>query len=133
MTNRAIATADVDRLGKLLRLALVADKDGEAIAAIGAVKRLLDSSGLDPHFIVDAFARGAAPVARVDAHARHDDGDGDDDGPDDRSKIWFCWHRRHRLAAREREFVESIVRWSAPLSPRQRQWLFNIVDRLEGA
>jgi DNA-binding transcriptional LysR family regulator len=125
----AIAPTDVDRLGKLLRLALVADKDGETVAAVAALKRSLQSVGLDPHFIADAFERGAAPLARADDRAdRRDDGDGDDD----RSAIWFAWHRRYRLSAKERAFIENIVRWSAPLSPRQRQWLFNIVGRLEG-
>ena len=133
MTDRASATIEPERFAKLLRLALGSDKDGEIIGAVVALKRSLAAAELDTHWIVDSFERGAAPVARVDAHARHDDGDGDDDGPDDRSRVWFAWHRRHRLAAREREFVENIVRWSAPLSPRQRQWLFNIVDRLEGA
>jgi hypothetical protein len=129
MTSRAIATADdVDRFGKLLRLALVADKDGETVAAVAALKRSLQSVGLDPHFIADAFERGAAPLARADDHSR----EGDDDR-DDQSNIWFAFHRRHRLSAKEGRFVESIASRPGPLSARQRQWLFDIVDRLEAA
>jgi hypothetical protein len=124
----AIATTDVDRISKLLRLALVADKDGEAIAAIGALKRSLQSVGLDPHFIADAFKRGASPVARADDRERHHDDDGDDC-----SKVWFAWHRRHRLSAKERNFIENVAAWSGPLSARQRKWLGDIVDKLEAA
>jgi hypothetical protein len=41
----ALASVDVDRLGKLLRLALIADQDGEAIGAIRALRRALTACG----------------------------------------------------------------------------------------
>jgi DNA-binding transcriptional LysR family regulator len=121
--STAIATTDVDRLGKLLRLALVADKDGEAIAAIGAVKRLLDSNGLDPHWVVDTFERGATLVAVTP--------DDESSERDDRSAAWYAFHRRHALSPRERLFIENIVERAAPLTPRQAKWLHDIVDGLE--
>jgi hypothetical protein len=133
MSEHAVGTADVDKLSKLIRLALVADKDGEAIAAIGALKRSLQAVGLDPHFIADAFERGAAPVARADNHSFGRDDNGGDDGQDDRSDIWFAFHRRHRLSPKERAFIENIAAWSGPLSARQRQWISDITDRLEAA
>jgi hypothetical protein len=78
--NAGLASTDVDRLGKLLRLALVADQAGEITGAICALKRALASAGLDPHFIADAFERGAKPIALVDHHRDDPDGAQDDDG-----------------------------------------------------
>jgi hypothetical protein len=34
---------------------------------------------------------------------------------------------------KERAFIENIVERSAPLSEKQRKWLYDIVDRLEAA
>jgi hypothetical protein len=121
MTNRAIA--DVDRFAKLLRLAFATDKTHEAIAAIGAAKRLLDSSGLDAHWVADTFERGATLVAQMP--------DDESSERDDRSAAWFCFHRRRSLSPKERLFIENIVERAAPLTPRQAKWLHDIVDRLE--
>jgi DNA-binding transcriptional LysR family regulator len=88
---------------------------------------LLDSSGLDPHWVADTFERGAT---LVDTSGERDDRDRDD-GDNDRSRIWFCWHRRHFLSPRERSFIESIRTWRGPLSEKQRIWLGNICERLE--
>ena len=106
-------------MAKLVKLVFSSDQPGEIIAAVTAARRVLETNGLDCHWIAD---RITAPVAHADVNHR-----------DDRSKAWFAWHRRHRLAAREREFIENIVRWSAPLTPKQRQWLRIIVDKLEAA
>jgi hypothetical protein len=51
----------------------------------------------------------------------------------DRSAAWFAFHRSHRLSPKERAFIEIICQWSAPLSDKQRKWLFDIVERLEAA
>jgi hypothetical protein len=48
-----------ERFGKLLRLALIADRDGEIVAAVCALKRALTASGLDPHYIVDKAGRSS--------------------------------------------------------------------------
>jgi hypothetical protein len=105
------------RLAKLLRLALVADHDGEAIGALHALKRTLCSAGLDPHFVADAFLRGAQP----DTPSISPDAEGDD-----RSLV----HRRDRLTPKEAAFVESLTRWRGTISERQRVWLRDICDKL---
>ncbi|MBR0777213.1 hypothetical protein JQ625_20425 [Bradyrhizobium diazoefficiens] len=38
---------DPTRIGRLLRLALSSDQDGEVIAAVGALKRAMSSAGID--------------------------------------------------------------------------------------
>jgi hypothetical protein len=117
---------ETDRLAKLIRLIFSTDKPGEIVAAVMAAKRVLDNNDCDAHWLADVFERGAAPVAvtRDDESSERDD---------DRSATWFCFHRRHALSPRERGFVENLVERSAPLTPKQRKWLFDIVDRLEAA
>jgi hypothetical protein len=129
MSERAVATTDVDRFAKLIRLIFSTDQEGEAAAAVDAVKRMLASENVDAHWLADSFKRGAAPLARVDdvRADRH----GDDEERDDHSAIWFCWHRRHRLSPREHAFIERIRTWRGPLSEKQQQWLYSIVDRLD--
>jgi DNA-binding transcriptional LysR family regulator len=123
--STALSTVDVDRLGKLLRLALVADEDGEILAALCALKRALSAVGLDAHWLADTVERGTKSVALPPTEDRPE--------RDDRSAAWFAFHRRDLLSPKERAFIENIVERSAPLSPKQRQWLYDLVDRLEAA
>jgi hypothetical protein len=106
------------RLAKLLRLALVADRDGEGLGAIHALRRALASSGLD------AFLRGAQP----DTPSISTDTLGDD-----KSLVWFAWHRRDRLSVKEASFIESLKDWRGTISERQRVWLRDICDKLAEA
>jgi poly(3-hydroxyalkanoate) synthetase len=125
----AVATVETERIVKLLRLIFSTDKAGEIVAAVTAAKRVLAAGDRDTHFVAEVFERGASmPIEHHDEH----DGDRVDDD-DDRSALWFAWHRRHRLSAKEAAFVENIKARSAPLTARQRKWLFDIVDRLEAA
>jgi hypothetical protein len=120
----ALAVADVNRLGKLLRLLLISEQTGEVLSALAALKRALASAGLDAHGLADIVERGMAPIAHVAEERRCDD---------EQSTIWFCFHRRHLLTPRDARFVESVVKWSGPLSDRQRKWLFDICDKLAEA
>jgi hypothetical protein len=121
--SAALATVDTDRLAKLIRLIFGSNRDGEVVAAVAAVRRILAASDLDAHWLAD---RVAAPTALATV-------DDDRDDRDCRSDAWFCFHRRHMLSPKERAFIENIIQWSSPLSPKQRQWLHDIVDRLETA
>jgi DNA-binding transcriptional LysR family regulator len=111
---------DASRFSKLLRLALVADQPGEIVAAVAALKRALTTSGVDPHWLADAFERGTKSIAVPHV----------DDVADDRSTVWWCWHHRDDLTAKERKFIESLTRWRGPISERQARWLQDIADRL---
>lgn len=127
MTTTAIATVETERIVKLLRLIFSTDKAGEIVAAVTAAKRVLAAGDRDTHFVAEVFERGATlPVTRAGDHDQVDDGD-------DRPAIWFCWHRRHRLSAKEAAFIENVAARSSPLTPKQRQWLNVLVDRLEAA
>jgi hypothetical protein len=113
MSERAITT-ETDRLAKLVRLIFSSDKEGEIVGAVMAARRVLETNGLDCHWLADQIT---APVAHADDR-------------DDHSDIWFAFHRRYRLSPKERLFVENIASRSGPLSARQRQWLSDICDRL---
>jgi hypothetical protein len=114
----ALAIADVARLAKLIRLIFGSDQPGEITAAVAAVRRTLEANNVDHHWLAD---RLAAPIA-LPACER-----------DDRSAAWFCFNRRDLLSPKERAFICNVVERSAPLSPKQKQWLFDLVDRLEAA
>jgi hypothetical protein len=116
------------RIVQLLRLLLVTDRPGEATAALEAMRRTLQSADLDPHALADMVAAGLEAPKQI----HRSEPDRRDDG-DDQSNIWFAFHRRYRLSAKECRFVESIASRPGPLSARQRQWLSDIVDRLEAS
>jgi hypothetical protein len=118
--STALATVDTARLVKLIRLIFGSNRDGEVVAAVAAVKRILAASDLDAHWIAD---RLAAPTTLPTVDDNRED-------RDDRSDAWFVFHRRHQLSPKERAFIENIIQWSSPLSPKQRQWLSDIVERL---
>jgi DNA-binding transcriptional LysR family regulator len=124
----SIAVEATDKLGKLLRLIFSSDRPGEFVAAVHATKRLLATNGLDGHWVADRIT--AVPHAADRADRRDDDVDGEHE---DRSAIWFCWHRKHRLSPKECAFIENIVTWSRPLSAKQRKWLGDIIDKLEAS
>ena len=124
-TNMIITAAtavETDRLAKLIRLIFSTDKTGEAVAAIAAVKRILAAEKKDGHWLADQLT---APITLPPPDKRAE--------RDERDDVWFCFHHRKRLSARDRAFIENIVGRSTPLSEKQRQWLFDIVERLEEA
>jgi hypothetical protein len=114
------------KIAKLLRLALIAGMDSEILAAVSALKRSLAAAGLDAHYVVDAFERGTSPSApSISPDVGRNDGDGDD-----RSAVWFAFHRRYSLSPRDRQFIERLTEWRGPLSTKQRKWLGDILDKL---
>lgn len=120
--STALATVETERLAKLLRLIFGSDQDGEIVAAVAAVRRILAASDVDHHWLAD---RLTAPIALAAVDNCED--------RDDRSDAWFCFHRRNMLSPKERAFIENIVARSAPLSSKQRKWLHDICDKLAEA
>jgi hypothetical protein len=117
----ALATVDTDRLAKLIRLIFGSDRDGEIVAAVAAVRRILASGNVDAHWLADRLA--APAIVGVAKERQRDDGH-------ERSLIWFAWHRRDFLTPKEQGFIGSLTRWHGPISERQRQWLNAICDKL---
>ena len=49
----------------------------------------------------------------------------------EKSTIWWCFHRRHHLTLRDRQFIENLTDRHKPLSPKQQKWLCDIREKLE--
>jgi DNA-binding transcriptional LysR family regulator len=123
----ALATVETERLAKLIRLVFSSDQAGEVTAAVTAVRRILAAAGLDAHALADIVEHGTKSIA-----VPHVDRVDDDDG-DDRSAIWFAYHRRYSLTPRDRQFIEGLTRWRGPLSIKQQKWLRDVCDTLAEA
>jgi hypothetical protein len=106
-------------LAKLIRL-LSSDRDGEVVASVHAMCRLLASIGLSLHDLADAIEL----PAQTSQH--------DDDADDWRVMAKACAQCRHLLSDRERSFVATMVRWRGKPSRKQRD-LEAIYDRIREA
>jgi hypothetical protein len=106
------------RLGKLL-LMLSSPQGGEVVAAARAIERTLHDAGHDWHDLVQALLAPPVPANPADLSG-------------DKSTVWCCFNRRHLLSPRDRQFIEDLTNWHKPLSPKQKNWLCDIRERLEG-
>jgi hypothetical protein len=112
------------RIGNLLRLLLGTDKDGEGVAALTALKRVLRASGLDHHTLAAAVESGLSAISRIPA----------DEGATNgwRSTTFFCHAHRDYLTVREAIFIDSILDGYQTLTPKQAKWLSDIEAKLRG-
>lgn len=118
---------NIERLRKLLLIALRSDQDGEIAGAVRAVKRVLAKSGHDAHWLVQALrAEETTPWVM---------------GPivtDWQSMLEFCGEDTSllMLSDRETEFILSLYnqrsrRKNWQPTHRQQQWLEGIYNRLK--
>jgi hypothetical protein len=101
-------------IGKLVRL-LGSNRDGEVVAAVRALRRVLDGAGLDLHDLAQVIE-----VGDVD----------DDDGDGWRGMATRCSASPDAMSAQEQAFISNILRWRGTLSPKQEQWLQDIFERV---
>jgi hypothetical protein len=112
------------RIGNLLRLLLGTDKDGEAVAALTALKRVLTASGLDHHRLAAAVERGPSAGSIIPAAEQAT--------VDWRSTAFFCRAHRDYLTVREAIFIDNILDSYQTLTPKQAKWLSDIEAKLRG-
>ena len=106
------APLNLQRLGKLLAL-IGSSFDAEALAAARAADRLVRDAGLTwPDVLIISDNHRSLTHGSVD------------------NAIDFCTQQLYRLTIWEREFVACIRRQRRPLSARQLNCLYRIVDRL---
>jgi hypothetical protein len=130
-----------EKLEKLVRL-LSSDKDHEVLSAARAITRTLSSAGSDIHELV-ARVKGVseADMQRIyDARVQEGKdtaaaaaGFKSTDGPSWLEMAEYCaGHDDGRLSAKERGFVEDMVRWCARREPSEKQakWLHVLWVRL---
>jgi hypothetical protein len=106
----------IPQLDKLIRH-LSSNHDGEVVATVRAIGRVLKSSGCDWH---DLAARFLTPVTQI-PHA------------DWRLDVRFCFENADLLNERELDFITNIARGPRKPTVRQLEWLHNVVDRLRVA
>jgi hypothetical protein len=113
--------------GKLQRLVLMlsSNQPGE-VAAANAIERTLKSAGADWH----DHARVIASPPSVKARQPNFDESRDGASSDWRSMRDHCLRHEARLREREREFLNSLKKWRGHPTPKQRDWLQAIYDRL---
>jgi hypothetical protein len=102
------------RLGKML-LMLSSNHDGDVVATVRAIERVLKSAGSDWH---DLVASMLAPAAHPEVH-------------DD--VVQWCLNRHFFLSPRDREFLEGVAEQRMPPSPKQEKWIHDTVGKLERA
>src|SRR5215207_6187820 len=128
---------------KLLKLIplLSSDRDGEVLATVRAIERMLRSAGLDWHELADAVGAEPEIIEKIvyrerivekivyrdprAQQAQHEQDSWE-------AKLIFCMNRRDRVGSREQEFLDSLERWSSHTTPTEKQliWLNNIHTRL---
>jgi hypothetical protein len=137
-----LADMNVEKIQKLIRL-LSSPNDGEALAAVHALQRVLREDGADIHELAarieglsqaemkklyDAgFQEGKNAAAAVDADFRSVD------PPSFYEMACEIEHKDDgRLNAKEQEFVADMVRWCARREPSEKQakWLHAIYCRI---
>jgi hypothetical protein len=98
------------RLAKLVRM-LSSDKDGEVLAAVAAIHRVLQEQGADFHALAAAVERSTLVPQR------------DDDARSWRATCeWCCDHVEH-LNDLEADLVFSLKRWRGQPTEKQMNWL----------
>ena len=114
---------------KLLKLIplLSSDRDGEVLATVRAIERMLLSAGLDWHELAGAV--GAEPEVIEKVVYRNPP----QPKPDWEAKLDSCIERRNRLSSREQDFLDSLDRgcWGGRTpTKKQLAWLIDIFTRI---
>jgi hypothetical protein len=133
---------NVEKIQKLIRL-LSSPNDGEALAAVHALQRVLREGGTDVH----ELAARIEGLSQVEMKKLYDAGfqegknaaaaaDVDFSSVDPPSFYEMACEIEHkdddRLSAKEQEFVADMVRWCARREPSEKQakWLHAIYCRI---
>lgn len=113
MTTALAAVAST--LDKLIRR-LGSSHDGERLATVHAIERVLKTAGRDWHDLADAIV--APPIAPAGPSA------------DWRQQLRFCADHVRRLNSRELDFITTLAQYNTEPSKKQLAWLHSIVTRL---
>lgn len=89
--------------------------DGEIVATVKAIERVLKSSGSNWHDLATLVC--PPPPASFDW----------------RREARFCAGNFDRLSRREVDFITSLARWRGPPTDKQIAWLRDIAGRLRSA
>lgn len=111
---------------------LATDSDGEVLATVAAIRRVLKAEGSDLHDLAKAATEGGATVYKtVYRDVYRDPPKPETHWPE---KAEYCHDRQHLLRGRELEFVCDIyakTRIYPDLTEKQGAWLESIYQRLK--
>jgi hypothetical protein len=97
---------DANKLAKLLRL-LASDKDGEVLATIAAIKRMLDVADMDLHDLADAVTDGFKKPEKQRVSAKWAPPAPDTDYWE--SMAWWSHYHRHHLSTSDKDYVHDVL------------------------
>jgi hypothetical protein len=110
----ALPSIVMPTLGKLIPR-LASNHDGEVVATVAAIGRVLAANKLDFHDL----------AAALNTAASKDDEDWHD-------TLAYCALHVERLSQRDREFIRQIARWRGLPTEKQLAWLDDIAAKLRG-
>jgi hypothetical protein len=116
------------KLRKLLPL-LASDKSGEVVATARAIGRTLEGAGADFHDLARLLARDSSHTSRP-PRPRYEPPCDSPQTPTEVAR--WCLNSGGRLTAKERDFLDSMLRWRRELTPRQLQYLEDVFVRCGG-
>ena len=111
-------TAVASTLDKLIRR-LGSSHDGERLATVHAIERVLKTAGRNWHDLAEAII--APPLTP-----------GEPGGGDWKTLVRFCAARTRFLNNRERDFVDTLAHYYSEPSAKQLKWLRALAARLAG-
>ena len=103
----------------MIRL-LGSDRDGEALGAVYAIRRLLSANKRDLHDLAAIVERAPSLVPPPG------------ELPPWRVMLAACDARSHKLPPKNRAFVRSPARWRGELTEKQMSWLADLFERVAG-
>lgn len=107
----ALPTTLIPTLCKLIPL-LGSDKDGEVLATVGAIGRVLCANKLDWHDLTSQLLPKAEDWHEL---------------------LVFCVSRKDRLNAKEQDFLGTLGRWRGRPTEKQLRYLDGIAEKLRRA
>jgi hypothetical protein len=123
-------TAAPARVSQLIKLALSTDKDGEAAAALSALRRTLDAGGIDLHQFADGAAASLVPSQEPKKPPRRSAAS--PPPVDWRGQATLCDRHRDELSTTECGLIDTLLRWRGTPTPKQLDWLLIIHQRITG-
>lgn len=125
MPSQILAPDDRRKLvGILSRLA--SDHDGERAAAGLLATRMLKARGLSWEQLVGGASSTGSWRDELRCRRRPES-----DPQPWRSDVQRCLQRSDLMSCREREFLQSLTRWTGALTEKQAGWLGRIVEKLD--
>jgi len=145
-------TSIASRLAKSIRL-LASDKEGEVLAAVAAIKRVLLGIGADIHDVADRIEHPVGELSQAEMMKIYQAGvtegrriekqahsatrfNGELLFPSARNMAIFCYQNKAKLRSDwENEFVVNMAAWTRtprPLSTKQQEHLEKIYIKLGG-